>query len=241
MTENVDGETPTETIEELRKSFFYGSRKNLDMKFLGELSDEQFGDFLSELLMAVGDAVDRGDSKAVVDAAYRWQVQAYRGGPQGEPAGFRYRYDDSPWATLSKPLSESRVAVMTSSGHFVEGDDPMPFGIDRMTQEEAEDRIFESIKEPPTLSTIPSSTDFSNLRVRHGGYPVRGAIADPQVVLPLRLMEDLQADGVIGEVAPNAFSFVGAAAQGKLKKTIGPEWAEMLHDEDVDAVVLVPI
>ena len=236
-----DENTPTETIEELRQSFQYGSRSNLDMKFVDKLSDAEFGDFLSEILLAVGDAVDHGDPEAVVEAAYKWQVQAYRGGPTGMPEGFRYAYDDTPWATMSKPLSESRVALITSSGHFVNGDDPKPFGVENMSQEEAEARMADFLKEAPTLSTIPTSTDLANLRVRHGGYPVRAAKADPQVVLPLRIMESLADEGVIGEFAPNAYSFVGAAAQGRLKKTIGPEWAEMLREQDIDAVLLVPI
>lgn len=177
----------------------------------------------------------------MVEAAYKWQVESYRGPHHLGPANFQHSHDDTPWAPMTKPLSESRVAVMTSSGHFVDGDDPQPFGIENMSQQEAENRIFDSIKEPPKLSTIPSSTSFDDLRVRHGGYPVRGAKADPQVVLPLRIMESLQDDGVIGEVAPDAYSFVGAAAQGRIKKDIGPKWAEMLHDEQVDAVLLVPI
>lgn len=236
-----DENTATETIEELRQSFQYGSRSNLDIKFVDKLSDAEFGDFLSEILLAVGDAVDHGDPAAVVDAAYRWQVTAYRGNSHNLPKEYQYKYDDVPWATMSKPLSESRVALLTSSGHFVDGDDPKPLGVENMSQQEAEDRMPEFLKEPPTLSVIPSSTDLANLRVRHGGYPVRAVKADPQVVLPLRIMENLAADGVIGEFASNAYSFVGAAAQGRLKKTIGPEWGEMLRDEQIDAVLLVPI
>lgn len=243
MDEETAAETtPTETIEELRHSFQYGSRSNLDIKFVDKLTDAEFGDFLSELFLAVGDAVDHGDPTAIVEAAYKWQVTAYGGGGNGQMSKeYRYKYDDVPWAPMTKPLSESRVALLTSSGHFVDGHDPKPFGVENMSQQEAEDRMADFLKEPPTLTTIPSSTELSNLRVRHGGYPTRAAKADPQVVLPLRIMESLQADGVIGEFFKNAYSFVGAAAQGRLKKTIGPEWGEMLRDEQVDAVLLVPI
>lgn len=229
-----------ETIEELRKSFFYGSRSNLNFKFLKDLSDDEFGSFLSELLDAVSDTTDTGDPSGIIDAAYRWQVEAYRG-HLGDPSAFPHRHEDTPWAPMTKPLSESRVALMTSSGHFADGDDPKPLGIDNMSQEEAEARIMETIKEPPTLSSIPSGLPFDQLRVRHGGYPVAAAAEDPQVVLPLRIMERLEADGVIGEFADTSYSFVGAAAQGPIKKRIGPAWAEMLREQGVDAVLLVPI
>lgn len=239
--EDTPVEPQPETIEQLRESFFYGSRSNLNMKFLAGLSDQQFGDFLVDVLGAVGDAVDYGDPAAVIEVAYQWQVEAYSGPHKLGESNFRYKYDDTPWAEPKKPLAESRVAVLTSSGHFVDGDDPKPFGVEDMSQAEAEARIQESIKLPPTLSKIPRSTSFDDLRVRHGGYPVQAAIADPQVVLPLRILESFEAEGVIGEVAPDAYSFVGAAAQGRLKKEIGPEWAEILHDNDVDVALLVPI
>ena len=236
----TDGDTSTETIAELRNSFFYGSRKNLNYKFVNDLSDAEFGDFLDEYFTAAGQMTDTGDASALMDVHYRWQVVGYRG-HLGQPEEFAHRHTDTPWASMSKPLSESRVAVMTSSGHFVDGDDPKPLGIENMTQEEAEDRIMETIKEPPSLSVIPSATPFENIRVRHGGYPVEGAVADPQVVLPLRIMESLEAAGTIGEFAKDSYSFVGAAAQGPIKKRIGSEWAEMLREAEVDAVLLVPI
>ena len=243
MTDNPDTDTDTdatESIAQLRQSFFYGSRSNLNFKFLKDLSDAEFGDFLVELLGAVAGATDTGDATDVVDVAYRWQVEAYRG-HLGDPSSFPHRHEDTPWASMTKPLAESRVAVLTSSGHFLDGDDPMPLGIEGMTQAEAEARIKETIKEPPSLSAIPSDAPFDKVQVRHGGYPVAAAQSDPQVVLPLRLMEQLQAEGVIGQNHHTAYSFVGAAAQGPIKKRIGPEWAERLRDEEVDAVLLVPI
>ena len=120
MDEETAESTPTETIEELRHSFQYGSRSNLDIKFVDKLTDAEFGDFLSELFLAVGDAVDHGDPTAVVEAAYKWQVTAYGGGGNGQMSKeYRYKYDDVPWAPMTKPLSESRVALLTSSGHFL--------------------------------------------------------------------------------------------------------------------------
>ena len=239
-SEANDEVSENETIEELRTSFFYGSRSNLNFKFLKDLDDAAFGDFLEELFAAIAQTTDTGDASGIVDVTYRWQLDAYRA-HLGDPTGFAHSHDDTPWAPMAKPLAESRVAVLTSSGHFVDGDDPKPLGVENMTQDEAEARIKEMLTEPPTLSIISSNTSFDDLRVRHGGYPVAAAAADPQVVLPLRIMEDLAADGVIGEFADAAYSFVGAAAQGPIKKRIGPEWAQMLHDAEVDAVLLVPI
>ena len=231
---------PAETIEALRHSFFYGSRSNLNVKFLKDLSDAEFGDFLEELFTATSAMIDDGDPAGVTDVLFRWQVQAYAG-HLGDPADFPHRHQDMPLATLDKPLSDATVALVTSSGHFVEGDDPNPFGVENMTQEEAEARIIDFVREDPTLSAIPVDTPPASIRVRHGGYPVQAVAADHQVVLPLGHLQGLVADGSIGALAPRAYSFVGATSQVKLKRGLAAEWAEMLRADGADAVLLVPI
>lgn len=231
---------PGETIEQLRTSFSYGSRSNLNVKFFRDLSDAEFGDFLEELFRAASPAIDDADASAVVEVLFRWQVHAYRS-HLGSPEDFRYRYEDVPIASLEKPLAETTLALLTSSGHFVDGDDPMPLGVENMTQAEAERRIGEFLREPPTLSRIPFDTPPERLRVRHGGYPVEAAAADNEVVLPLQHLRHLRSEGIVGGLTDDAFSFVGAASQGRLRKTVASEWAAMLRDHGAEAVLLVPV
>lgn len=232
---------PTETIQELRRSFFYGTRSNLNFKFLKDLSDAEFGDFLDDLLGEVASMIDSGDPSGVIDTAYRWQIQGYTG-HLGDPNDFPHRFDDVPVNPLPKPLSECRVTLFTSSGHFVEGDDPKPFGIESMTQAEAEARIGDFLKEAPSLSSIPVDVDPAELRVRHGGYPTDAVRSDHQVGLPIGHLADLAADGVIGALNPTAYSFVGAASQVRLKRQVAPEWADRLgNDGETDVVLLVPL
>lgn len=238
---NPQSESATpETVAELRKSFYYGARSDMNFKFANDLTDDEFGQFLSELFAATTDVVDGGDSASLIDVAYRWQVQGYSG-HLGDPADFRYTYDDVPFTAMAKPLADSRLLLLTSSGHFVEGDDPQPLGVQNMSQSEAEKRVSEMMKEPPTLSAIPIDTPSEKLRVRHGGYPTEAARSDAQVVLPIEHLKGLVANGVIGELVEDAFSFVGATSQGKLKATHAPDWAEMAKERGADAALLVPI
>jgi hypothetical protein len=60
------------------------------------------------------------------------------------------------------------VALLTSSRHFVEGQDPRPFGVEPLTQAEAESRISEFLRAEPTLARIPVTTPPDQIRVRHG-------------------------------------------------------------------------
>jgi D-proline reductase (dithiol) PrdB len=223
-----------ESFTEFKNSFAYGSRSDLSFKFLKNLSDADADLFFQELLRRLTDTFDDRDLDRLLDHVYEWQARAYAG------AG-RWTYADGPFTQLSKPVAASRVALLTSSGHFVDGDDPKPFGVAGMTQAEAEARIDDFLKEEPALSAIPTATPAAELRVRHGGYDVRSAQADPNVAFPIDRLRELAREGRIGELAPEAYSFVGACAQTPLLKRTGPQWVDLLHARSVDAAVLVPI
>jgi len=228
----------SETFEEFRRSFSYGSRSDLNFKFLKSLPDDQAAEFFRQLLEELGDAYDHGALDPLVQLAVDWQIRGYAP-PEGAPR--RWVYEDGPFAEPARPLSESRVALFTSSGHFVAGDDPNPFGIEEMTQQEAEDRVNEFLKAAPTLSRIPVDTVHEDLQVRHGGYDITSAAADPGVTFPVTVLRELEAEGVIGELHAEAFSFPGATAQKRIIKESGPEWAQLLAEEEVDLVLLVPV
>jgi hypothetical protein len=223
-----------ESFEAFKKSFSYGSRTDLNFKFLANLSDEEAAKFFQNLLWKLGDSFNDGTFDRLVAHVYEWQIQAYS--EEG-----KWIYDQGPFTPLRKPISKSRLALLTSSGHFVAGDDPEPFGVKNMTQTEATERINEFLKTEPKLSTIPIDTPQERLRVRQGGYDIRGAQADPNVVFPLERLLELEKEGRIGELAPVAYSFVGASSQMRLLKQAGPQWVKMFQKQQIDALLLVPV
>ena len=223
-----------ESFEAFKNSFSYGSRTDLNFKFLKSLSEEDAARFLQELLWKMGDSFADGDLDRLVAHAYEWQVRAYAGAEH-------YASPDGPLTLLRKPIRESRLALLTSSGHFVEGDDPEPFGVKNMTQKEATERIDEFIRAKPQLSSIPIDTPRKSLRVRQGGYDIRAAQADRNVLFPLDRLVELRKEGQIGELLPEAYSFVGATSQIRLLKHVGPQWVKMLTQQQVDAALLVPV
>jgi hypothetical protein len=223
-----------ESFAAFKDSFWYGSRTDLNFKFLKRLSSEDAATFFQELLWKMGDSIDDGDLDRLVEHVYRWQIRAYTGAEL-------HPYEDGPFVRPRKPISESRLVLLTSSGHYVEGRDPEPLGVKDMTQKEAEERVREFLRAEPRLSAVPIDTDSANLRVRHGGYDIRGAQADPNVAFPLERLLELWKEGVIGELAPCAYSFVGATSQKRLLKKSGPQWAKMLEQQRIDAALLVPV
>jgi len=151
-----------ESFEEFKNSFSYGSRADLNFKFLRSLSNEEAARFFQELLWKLGDSLDDGQFDRIVEHVRQWQARGYGGTVRG------WTYDEGPFTALRKPISESRLTLPTSSGHFVQGDDPQPFGVQGMTQEEALGRITEFLKTEPALSSIPKDTPREMLRARHG-------------------------------------------------------------------------
>jgi len=229
-----------ESLQQFKDSFAYGTRTDLLFKFLKDLSPDEAAQFFQELLVRLGASSDDGDLGRVIEHVVEWQARAYTPRPDAAHAG-PWVYQSGPFAPLTRPVSESCVALLTSSGHFVDGDDPRPFGVAGMTQDEATRSIGEFVRSKPQLSIIPSHTPIERLRVRHGGYDIRGASADANVAFPLERMRECAREGLIGTLAPEAYSFVGAAAQTPIIKESGPEWTERLKERGVEAAVLVPV
>ena len=79
-----------ETFEEFKNSFSYGTRSDMNFKFLKSLSDEEASDFFQRLMWKLGDASNDGDIAPVVTHIYEWQIRAYEGTT-------KWQYSDIPF------------------------------------------------------------------------------------------------------------------------------------------------
>jgi D-proline reductase (dithiol) PrdB len=227
-------ENKPESLSEFKNSFAYGTRTDLNFKFLKNLPDEEAARFFQDLLWALSDAFDSDRLEPLRAYVQQAQAGAYAGPGQ-------WRYDDAPFTPLPRPLSECRLGLLSSGGQFVAGDDPEPFGVKEMTQAEAMTRTITFLKSEPVLSRIPVATPGEKLRVRHGGYDIRAAQTDHNVVLPLERLRELAAEGAIGELVPTAYSFVGMCAQTRLLKESAPAWIRAFQEAGIEAMLMVPV
>jgi len=132
----------------------------------------------------------------------------------------------SPYNPLRKPVTEARVAFVTTAGVHLPGQPP--FNTD------ADDG-------DPSWRAIPVATPLANLVLSHGGYDTRRAGTDKNVVLPLDHLRALAAEGRIGSLAPDVYSFMGyVAATDRLRRQEAPAVARRLLGERVDLVLLAP-
>lgn len=224
-----------ETFRDFRDSFFYGSRCDLNFKFLKSLPEEEAARLFEELLHTLGDSIDDGDTNRLAALVAAWQTHAYNAHPP------RTEYDDGPFTPLSTTLSQARLALLTSSGHYVAGHDPQPLGHTNMTQEEAIKLMPTFMRRPAALAAIPLDTPPDQLRVRHGGYDIRSTEADPGVTFPLNHLRALAREGLIGSLVDPAYSFIGVTAQRRLLNHEGPQWVQQLQAHGAQGAVLVPV
>jgi len=125
-------------------------------------------------------------------------------------------------------LSQSRLMFISTAGGYLR-EDQEPFSTNRADLGDYSIRRF------------PSSTPLEALAFAHVAYDHTAVEEDPQVLIPLRHLEDMVSEGVIGEVAPSAISFCGW--QPDVVRTINetiPAIVEAAKAEEVDAALLVP-
>ncbi|MEX2279209.1 MAG: glycine/sarcosine/betaine reductase selenoprotein B family protein [Acidimicrobiia bacterium] len=226
-----------ESFDEFKNSFAYGTRNDLSFKFLKKLDGEEAAEFLRLVLFEVGELFDGAAPERLIDLVYEWQVRAYQ--PELDE-GRPWTYEDRPFAPLERSLGESTLGLVTSSGHFPSGEDPTPFGVQNMSQVEATSRIDDFLRATPELTVIPRDIPETELRVRHPGYDIRSVVRDPGVAFPRSLLVEAERSGVIGRLHDEMFSFVGACAQGRIRRE-APGWVERWKAAGIDVLLLVPV
>lgn len=134
----------------------------------------------------------------------------------------------SPFTPLAKPLSQCRLALITTAGvHRLE---QTPFDMSDKNGD-------------PTYREIPSDSDISALTITHDYFNAADARADINLVLPIEPLWYLVAEAVLGSAAPRFFSFIGhiqAEHLLTLTEVAAPQVAAALKADAVDAAFLTP-
>jgi len=242
MAENQPGTQPSPpeptplTLMDFVNSLWRGERADNYFKFLKERPEKDVDLFFQGLLRTLGDAIDDRDIDGITRFVQQQQVQFYL--PTQMPSPIRPDYPDAPFAPMRKPLSEATIALFTSGA--ISRDDQAPFYPASMTYDEALRNDRTAIERVASLRVIPVDTPQERLRASHIAYDIRAAQKDINVIFPLTRFRELAAQGVIGAVAENNYSFQGLTNIPRLRDETVVQWAQMLKDAQVDAVLLTP-
>ncbi|WP_420452988.1 glycine/sarcosine/betaine reductase selenoprotein B family protein [Ilumatobacter sp.] len=133
-------------------------------------------------------------------------------------------FDDPAFSPLERPLSAATVAIVTSA----------------------------ALHRPDQDGFAPADTGFRTLDRSDRGivmghwspnFDRSGFEVDLNVVYPIDRLEELAADGVIGDVAAHHHAFAGnqPATVSELRLDTGPACAQRMIADGVDVVVLTPV
>ncbi|MEM6498333.1 MAG: glycine/sarcosine/betaine reductase selenoprotein B family protein [Pseudomonadota bacterium] len=131
-------------------------------------------------------------------------------------------FEGTPWVE-SKPMSQRRVAVVSTAGLQRRGDHPFDMG-------------------GQDFRVIPSDTASSDIVMSHvsTNFDRSGFQQDINIALPIDRLRELADKGTIGSVADYHYSFMGAT-DPELMRPHAERMAALMKDDGVDTVLLVPI
>lgn len=139
------------------------------------------------------------------------------------------RIKDLPWSPLAKPLSECKLALISSAGLVAPGQEPFD----------------ESVRGgDPTFRVIPLNVDLARMVDTHRSesYDHEGVRQDPNLALPIERARELVERGRIGSLNDRHLSFMGSiTAPGRLLRDHLPSAVSLLIEDRVDVALLVPV
>ena len=140
---------------------------------------------------------------------------------------YRWYHADEPpaFTPLKKPLAESRVGMISTSGAYVVG------------------QVAYYYKDDTSIREIPKDTPSDQIHFSHitENYLVNPR-KDPNCIFPIDALREAEQDGTIGELAPNFFSCMGGVySQRRVREETIPELRARFHSQAVDTVLLVPM
>lgn len=118
---------------------------------------------------------------------------------------------------LAKALAESRVALISTCGAHLAGDQPF---------------IIDSPRGDDSYRVVPVDSPREELRLTHPGYNVARVRQDVNTVFPVDRLKELVVEGFIGSLSANAYTFC--------KAEVVPSIVEELKEDRVDLALLVP-
>jgi len=129
-----------------------------------------------------------------------------------------------PWTELRKPLAECRLGLIASGGIYSAG------------------QVAFHTQDDTGIRAIPRDVPTGDLRTAHFAYDQTDARSDPNVVFPIDTLRNLVAEGVVGELASHAYTFMGGIYSARrVREDVAPALRQRMQDERVDLALLVPV
>ena len=128
------------------------------------------------------------------------------------------------WVHNSKPLADKRIALITTAGLYVRGEESFAWG-------------------DSTYRALPGDEDAGNyvMGQSSANFDRSGFQADVNVVFPLDRFNELVSEKTLGSLASFHYSFVGAGLLPQQYESSVRSLAAILKRDRVDAVFITPV
>jgi D-proline reductase (dithiol) PrdB len=137
-------------------------------------------------------------------------------------------FTEAPWTPVVKPLSRSRIAVVSTGGLYCPAKDA-PFDAHAAAGDAG-------------WRAIPADTDMTTLEIAHDHFPHDLARADMNTIFPQDRLRELVAAGQIGSLAETHYSIMGYCPDAAdLAEQTAPAIASALAAEGVDVALVIPV
>jgi D-proline reductase (dithiol) PrdB len=138
-----------------------------------------------------------------------------------------------PWARAAKPLSEARVALLTTAGVSMRGDAPFDMDGERERPTWGD----------PSWRRVAATATVDQVEVNHLHIDTGYIERDLNVALPVDRLRERVAAGEVGASADTHYSIMGyqGASSAALENESAPEIAEAMLSEEVDYALLAPV
>jgi D-proline reductase (dithiol) PrdB len=126
-----------------------------------------------------------------------------------------------PYTPVTSALADMRIALVSSTGVYLHGQDPY--------QENNDD----------TFRVLVGDLDPQQIHIKHGHYDSSEAEKDINCVFPIDRLRELVADGVIKDVSNKHIGFKGASTDLKRQyEHLAPAIAHEIERSHADGVIL---
>ena len=143
------------------------------------------------------------------------------------------KHGDIPWSPVTKPLAESRVALLSTAGLSMKDDAPFDMEFERQNPTVG-DPGWRRLR----ADARPEAIEANHLHI-DTGYIER----DLNVALPVDRLRELVRAGEVGAIADSHYSIMGYQGNDSstLENESAPEIARAMKSEEVDLALLAPV
>ena len=136
-------------------------------------------------------------------------------------------YEDIPWTPFVGDAKDHKFALLTSGGLYLKGSQP-PFDT-------------ESIHGDTSFREIPKTVQQDDLGIAHSHFDHRLAEEDINSIFPIHRLIELEQEGEIGALADTNYSFSYVNNVVPLMEESAPLLVEKLREQEVSALLAVPV